>query len=112
MNCDHLGCKTPPVAAPRIWILSATPLIPDHHPVKMMTTLHFCELHKTDIVADDLLTPKIKRDYETVARSARPLGFKCDFEKTVLEWVDLDSPEYRRFLGSLGADRIMALALA
>lgn len=112
MICDHTGCKTLPQYGMACWVLSQTPLVPDHRPLRMMTTLHFCELHKHQLIADDVLTPRIKAEFEAVARRGRPIGFKCDFEKSFLSPLEIDSPEYKQFLAMLGANGIRQLAVA
>lgn len=110
MKCDHLGCTIPPLRAPRLIVFSTKPFEPDHRPLRMMTTLHYCELHKGELTVADVLTPKIKREMEGIASRARPIGFKPDFEKAILEFVLVTTPEYRQFLKDLGHNAILALA--
>lgn len=110
IKCDHLGCPIPPSRAPRVVVFSKTPFEPDHRPLKMMTTLHYCEMHRGELKIEDLLTPQIKLDFEKTARIARPIGFKPNFEFAHIEWVLVTTPEYRAFLLKLGAGNIIQLA--
>jgi len=114
--CDHfyaygLHCPNTPSRAPRLVVASKTPREPGHRALKMFTTLHYCELHKGEISAQDLLMPKIIRDFEEAARLKRPHDFKCDFDLydpstgkggCFIEWVLTTTPEYRRFEKALG----------
>ena len=102
MRCDHIGCRIEPIRAPRVVVFSATPMEFGHRPLKMMTTLHYCELHKGELKVADLVSPKIKAEMESVARRSRPLGFKPDFEAAFIEWVLMTTPEYRQFLARIG----------
>lgn len=107
-TCDHrhiiasLSCPNTPSRAPRLIVCSRTPEEPGHRPLKMFTTLHYCELHKGELKTEDLLTAKVKRDFEEAARRKRPLGFKCDFDGAFIEFVLTSTPEYRRFEAALG----------
>lgn len=110
MICDHIGCKNEPMRAPRVVVFSVTPFELGHRPLKMMTTLHYCELHKGELKVEDLLPKKIKRDFEAIAKKKRPLDFKCDFEHAMIEYVLVTTPEYRAFLAGLGFKGIMQMA--
>lgn len=123
--CDHFHtlhwrCANTPMRAPRLVVCSKTPSEPRHRPLKMFTTLHYCEIHKGELKLEDLLQPKVIADFEEAARRKRPHGFKCDFEPydgstgkggTFVEWVLMTTPEYRDFLAALGAGGIARAAL-
>lgn len=114
--CDHvlflhMHCQNTPTRAPRLVVCSKTPWLPDHRPLKMFTTLHYCEWHTGELKAEDLLQPKIIRDFEAAARLKRPLDFVPDFDiydpstgkgGCLLEYVLVTTPEYRRFERALG----------
>ncbi|HEV2673386.1 MAG TPA: hypothetical protein VGV37_02525 [Aliidongia sp.] len=101
MSCDHVGCRHVVRFAPRILVPSVTWFDPHHRPLRMMTTLHYCDLHWPEFKLEDLLTPDIKVRFEQAARRARPIGFKCEFERAQVERVLVTTPEYRAFLGHL-----------
>jgi hypothetical protein len=118
MICDHYNsllerCANTPNRAPRLVVpcqFGRDEVIDEYRPLRMFTTLHFCELHTGTIGLGDLLTAKIKREFEAAARKKRALDFKCDFEKAELEWVLTTTPEYRRFMAALGHAGIMGAA--
>lgn len=126
IQCDHfhtmhLRCINTPTRAPRVVVCSRTPGEPDHRPLKMFTTLHYCELHKGELTLDQLLQPKVKRDFEEAARKKRPLDFKCNFDPydpaqgadggAFIEYVLTTTPEYRAFEEALGAGGMVRAAL-
>lgn len=116
MICDHRQplfghCKNSVARAPRLVVPSRTPEVLGHFPLKRFTTLHYCELHKGELKVEDLLTAKLKRALEADARAERPLGFRCDFDSAVIDFVLTTTPEYRHFLHKLGHDGIMRNAL-
>lgn len=114
--CDHfhtlhLRCSNTPTRAPRLVVCSRTPLEEGHRPLKMFTSLHYCELHKGALKLSDLLQTKVIRDFEEAARRKRPHGFRCDFEPyepdagrggAFIEYVLTTTPEYRAFELALG----------
>jgi hypothetical protein len=102
MRCDHSGCPLEPARGPRVIVPSKTWLEPGHKPLRMMTTLHYCELHKGDLQVGDFLTAKIRKRFEDTARIIRPIDFKCDFESAFIEFVLVTTPEYRQFMQDLG----------
>jgi hypothetical protein len=108
MICDRLGCKNTPMRAPRLvvppmhWLLN-----PEWRPLKVMTALHYCEVHKNEPTADDILRPAIKLALEDLARKARPIGFQCDFEKAFIEMVLVTTPEYRAWLARLNIHKLV-----
>jgi hypothetical protein len=120
MHCDHRGCKNTPNRAPRLIVQSRTPDEPGHRPIRMFTPFHFCEIHKSEVSADMLLTPKVIAVFEECAKKRRPLDFACDFEPgeargfeakgAAIEWVLTTTPEYREFLSALGVDGVYGLA--
>jgi hypothetical protein len=102
MSCDHgCDCRNSVKYAPRILVPSATLLVPGHLPLRMMTTLHYCEMHISAPAVTDFLTPALKVKFERAARQQRPIGFKCDFERARIEPVLVTTPEYRAFLEHL-----------
>jgi hypothetical protein len=116
MRCDQVmgmvrTCKNPPMRAPRIIVPSMTPEAPDHTHLRMMTTLHFCELHRIGWKAADFLDSAIKARFEATAKTARPIDFKCNFHRAWIDWVLTTTPEYRSFMNTLGYHGIRALAI-
>lgn len=126
LQCDHyltmhLRCPNTPTRAPRLVVCSKTPAEPGHKPLKMFTSLHYCELHKGELKLGDLLQPKVIRDFEEAARRKRPDGFKCDFDPyapaqgadggAFVEYVLTSTPEYRAFEEALGAGGMVKAAL-
>ena len=101
MSCDHVGCKAVVRFAPRILVPSVSWFDPSHRPLRMMTTLHYCQLHWPEFTLADALTPALKLRFEAAARKARPIGFKPDFDKARVEPVLVTTPEYRAFLAHL-----------
>ena len=104
MRCDHSGlvCLREVRRAPRIVVPSCTPWEPGHAPLRVMTTLHYCELHKGEFNLDGYWTGAIKARLERVAKRKRPLGFRPDFEAARCEQVLVTTPEYRAFLYEIG----------
>jgi hypothetical protein len=123
--CDHIvilniHCPNTPMRAPRLVVASKTPREPEHRALKMFTTLHYCELHKGEVKAEDLLQPGIIASFEQAAKLKRPIDFKCDFDiydpatgkgGAFIEYVLITTPEYRRFEAALGAGGKMRAAL-
>jgi hypothetical protein len=108
MICDHVGCKNTPMRAPRLVVPPTLALLnPDWKPLKLMTALHYCELHKGEPKVDDLLRPAIKFGLEDLARKTRPIGFRCDFEKAFIEMVLVTTPEYRAWLAKLDIHKLV-----
>ena len=118
MICDHYNnaferCANTPNRAPRVVVpcqFGREEVTQDYAPLRMFTTLHFCELHTNDVTIDSFLTAKLKSEFETAAKRKRALDFKCDFEKAELEWVLTTTPEYRKFMASLGRHGIIGAA--
>lgn len=116
-ECDHFDsalvrCKIPPIRAPRVVVPAVDFRDPEHKPLKMMTTLHYCELHKGELKLEDLLNEKVKVGFEETAKRKRPIGFKCDFDTAFIEWVLMTTPEYREWMLRLGGRKILELARA
>ncbi|HWK44918.1 MAG TPA: hypothetical protein VNT30_09365 [Stellaceae bacterium] len=109
MKCDHTGCKAEPIRAPRVIVpyVGWPAPIPGFTPLRMMTTLHYCQPHVGELKAEDILTAKVKADFEDMARAKRPLGFKCDFEAAFVEYLLVTTPEYRDFLDRLDVGRLL-----
>ena len=101
MTCDCPGCKNEVAWAPRIYIPSRTPFAAGNDPIRVMTTLHSCDLHRGSFRIEDILDGKLKRKVELQANRVRVIGFKPDFEAAKLEYVRVTTPEYRAFLGSI-----------
>jgi len=101
MTCDHTGCKNEAAWAPRILIPSKTPFAAGNHPIRVMTTLHCCELHRGMFKLEDILDGKLKAKVEATANRVRVIGFKPEFEQAKLEYVRVTTPEYRAFLGKI-----------
>jgi hypothetical protein len=107
MICDHIGCKNEPTRGPRLVVPSRTWLEPGHRALKMMTTLHYCELHRSEVKVADLLTASIRRDFEASAKRARPLDFKCDFDAAFIEHVLITTPEYRAWMSKIDIGKLV-----
>jgi hypothetical protein len=105
MRCDgDITCDNDPNRAPALMVPSLTPLVPDHRPLRMFTTLHFCELHlpPNQRLVAILLNGRIKGEFEAYAKRARPADFKPDFEAAFIQYLLTTTPEYRRFLVAIG----------
>lgn len=87
---------------------------PEYRPLRMMTTLHYCEVHRVELdqkkLAADLLSQNVKVDFERMAKAKRAPDFKCDFEKAFLQFMLVTTPEYRRFLAGMGFAGVMGAA--
>jgi hypothetical protein len=117
MRCDGTSgldggedgfCYREPKRAPRIILPSRTPHMFGHRPIRIMTTLHFCDGHRGGFDVGSYWTDKVKARAEKVAREIRPFGFRPDFDRSRLEMVLITTPEYRLFLlhtGGLMATR-------
>lgn len=105
MICDHVlfigECKNTPTRAPRLVVPAKDSFLFGHKALKIFTALHYCELHKGQVKAQDLLTPKVKGWFEEAAKRKRPAEFRLDFEGAFVEYVLTTTPEYRRFVSSL-----------
>ena len=104
MTCDNSGCRGQVKRAPRIVVPSRTPMLPGHAPIRIMTTLHYCEAHRTAFDVSSYWTDLIKRRAEDTARRIRPTLFRLDFEAATVELMLVTTPEYRQFLRSLGVN--------
>jgi hypothetical protein len=102
-DCPAGGCLYEPLRAPRIILPSRTPHMFGHTPLRIMTTLHFCDAHRYGFNVAHYWTDKVKARAERVAREIRPFGFRPDFEAATLQMVLITTPEYRRFLLDIGA---------
>lgn len=118
-TCDITGCKFDPYRAPAIFVPhrgngKLSILDDEWRPVRMFTTLHFCEPHRAQLdqvaLVQRLLTPAIKVQIETTAKKKRHADFKVDFEAAWLDWLLLSTPEYRKFLASMGHKGIYGAA--
>jgi|SRR5882672_8285870 len=104
MVCDAYGdgtvlkCGIAPSWAPRI-------IVPDRlfrfDPIRIMTTLHYCDVHGFAFNVWDYLNDAMKARVETVARQKRGRDFACEFEHAKVERVRLNTPEYRAFLNQM-----------
>lgn len=103
MRCDHAGCLREVRRAPRIVVPSRTPDAPGHAPIRIMTTLHYCEPHRDEFQAGAYWTPLMMDRVERVAYRKRPYGWKPDFDRAWVELVLVTTPEYRAFLEHIGA---------
>ena len=109
MHCDAPGCLRQVRRAPRIIVPSRTPLEPGHRPVRIMTTLHYCDAHAHVFDQREYLTDRRKSEIENFARHRRPLRWKPDFDAARIEAVLVTTPEYRRFLSYiLGGAHVVA----
>ena len=112
MVCDHttFRCLAEVKRAPVIVIPSVTPFEPGHRPVRIPTTLHYCEFHRGDFDVQAYLSDFQKRRVELTVREIRPADFKPDFDAAFAELVLVTTPEYRRFLHYIGVTKPVAHA--
>lgn len=109
MTCDHPRCIRQVKWAPRVVIHSTRPMEREHRPIRVMTALHYCELHYGEFEVERFVTPELKRRVEALARTARPTGFVPDFENAYGEQVLVTTPEYAAFTKRLfGAEHVVA----
>lgn len=106
MVCDVTGCKQQPRRGPRVVIPGRTPLELGHAPLRVMTPLHYCELHRNHFDVAAWLTDAEKANIERIGRRVRPLGWKPDFDAVRIEHLLITTPEYREFLRTLGVQRV------
>lgn len=108
MHCDImiLGRPCPLSArnAVRVVVPAVEFLTPSHQPLRMFTTLHYCDRHwdAKPVKLEDLLGPKQKAEFESIARMKRPHGYKCDFEGAFIERILTTTPEYQAYMAKLG----------
>ena len=104
--CDHSGlikCAREVKRAPRI-VVPAAPGILDV-PMKVMTTLHYCDEHAWDFDPATYWTDKQKARLERYARDHGRGDFKPNFERSFIEHVLVTTPEYQNFLWKIGLGR-------
>lgn len=111
LTCDAPGpvrCGMQVRRAPVLAVPSRTPLLPGHKPMVVMTTLHYCEIHRNAFDPVEYWTDANKKRLEDRARQTRPAGFKPDFDACQLRHVLVTTPEYRRFMAYLGVRNVAA----
>ena len=111
LTCDHPGviaCGRQVRRAPCIVVPSRTPLEPGHRPMKIMTTLHFCDEHRNSCQPGEYWNGKNKQRLDTRAAITRPHGWRPDFEASTIELVLVTTPEYRAFLAEIGVSNVEA----
>ncbi len=111
MTCDGGGviaCGHQVRRAPRIVVPSRTPKMRGHTPLRIMTTVHYCDLHAGSFKLDDYWTDTIKRRVEDRGKQLRPPGWRPDFEAARVETVLVTTPEYRAFLRAHGLHNVAA----
>lgn len=105
MRCDSLGCKEPPTVSPVLFVPSTTPMLDGHKDLRMFTTLHCCAGHLGMFKLDDILTDRMKADFEAVGRQRRPIEFRCNFDAAHLTYIDVAAPAYVSFMAMLEVQR-------
>src|SRR5215470_18150523 len=101
MRCDGYGsngilrCGMEPTWAPMLCIPTTDD---DAPPIEIMTTLHYCELHRDTFAPSEYLSMKEKTRIERMAGHCRPSHFKPDFDRAFTRKVRIRTPEYREFL--------------
>jgi hypothetical protein len=117
MTCDGselITCIREVKRAPRV-IVPARPECPAENPLRLMTTLHYCDscavLRPLDVHAW-LAEPGRKRRIEALARAQRGPDFKPDFEAATVELLLTTTPEYREFAFRAAARGLMNVANA
>ena len=103
MRCDHPGCLAEVRRAPRICVPHRGGVEPGCTPIRIMTTLHYCERHRAEFQAAAYWTPALMAKVEACARAKRPALFRPDFDRAWVELVLVTTPEYRAFLADIGA---------
>lgn len=106
LTCDVPGCLRQVRRAPRIVVPSTAPRDFGHRPMRVMTTLHYCEEHRDSFNVSEYWNDANKVRLEARAKRLRPLGWKPDFENSFCEMVLVTTPEYRAFLNYIGVDRV------
>lgn len=113
MRCDGaMGlCVIPPARAPRLVV----PPLPfalslEVKPLRVWTTLHYCERHKEECTAQMVLVDKLKADLEATAKRKWPHEYRPDFDAAFVEWLLVTTPEYRQFLHTLEIGRQVSRA--
>jgi|GEM_PF-5686341 hypothetical protein len=110
-RCDHGGCRIPPARGLFVKIPAMPWTVPMPKPIRLRTVLHFCDLHRAEVTATDVLTPQVKAMVEEIARQLARLPephsrywrttHRPDFEAAWIEWPLIGTPEYRQFLVDL-----------
>lgn len=101
MTCDETGCKNEGAWAPRLMVPSKFGLLIGHRPLRVMTALHYCDLHRGTLKIEDILDGALKKRIEDHANRVRPAEWTAEFEKTRIEYVRVTTPEYRQFISTL-----------
>lgn len=96
--------RAPRIVIPAIW--SGTP----QFPLRIMTTLHYCEEHRDAFDLATYLSGPQKARIEREARFKRGADFRPDFEKARYELVLVTTPEYREFMQHVGVQVTLANA--
>jgi hypothetical protein len=100
MRCDGAmaRCALPPERAPRI-VVPARPFLPwGPQPLRMWTTLHYCERHKHECTVETALGDRDKAQLEQIAGRKWSQEYRPDFDMARIEWILVTTPEYRKFL--------------
>lgn len=102
MSCDHTTfiCPREVRRAPRIVVPSRDGLVV--RPAKVMTTLHYCDLHAWDFRPEEYWTGDQKARLEKTLRETGRPDFRPDFERSRIEMVLVTTPEYQDFLWHVG----------
>lgn len=111
MICDHIGCKLDPQRGIKVVVPAKDIFAIGHDPLTMMTTLHYCELHKGEVKLGDLMSARVRREFEAIAKQKRPLDFRCNFEVAHIVYVLITTPEYRQFMSRIDIRKLVATHL-
>lgn len=101
MSCDHPGCLRAVTMAPRI-VIPAKWMGQPMRPLRIMTTLHCCDLHRATFDLDAYLSGKQRTRIEREGKDLRGRAFRPDFDAAAVEFVLVSTPEYRAFLQHIG----------
>jgi hypothetical protein len=101
MTCDAPCCFRWVSHAPRI-VVPPRAECPSIRPLRIMTTLHYCDTHRDYFDVQRYLSATQKRRIERQARELFGPDWRPDFEAARVEHVLVTTPEYRAFLEHIG----------
>ena len=106
MVCDAPICARQVKWAPRLLVPNRNADRPELPPLRIMTTLHYCDLHRDSFDVVSYWTELVKRRCEVRARELHGSDFKPDFEQASIQLVLVTTPEYRAFLQAQGINAV------
>lgn len=113
MRCDGAaGCKNVVEYAAAAWVPSRFPLRPGHEQLRMITDLHCCEAHRGFVDREAFFSDAIKATFEGAARKKRPVDFVCEFDNSMITYLDVREDEYKGFLMSPRGKAVLQHAIS